>query len=203
MQNTESLKSHVTLRKIAVTGIMAAIATVLMMVEFPIPALIPSFVKLDFSELPALITGFCFGPVHGVAVCLIKNVIHLAFSSTGGVGELANFLIGAPFILIASLIYKRKKSRSGALIGSLIGAVITAAVSVPVNYFISYPVYTAFMDMSAIVAAYKAILPAADTLIKALLIFNAPFTLAKALIDAVITFLIYKKLSPLLKGKAQ
>ena len=59
------------------------------------------------------------------------------------------------------------------------------------------------MDMSAIVAAYKAILPAADTLIKALLIFNAPFTLAKALIDAVITFLIYKKLSPLLKGKAQ
>ncbi|MDD6312168.1 MAG: ECF transporter S component [Firmicutes bacterium] len=203
MQNTESLKSRVTLRKIAVTGIMAAIATVLMMVEFPIPALIPSFVKLDFSELPALITGFCFGPVHGVAVCLIKNVIHLAFSATGGVGELANFLIGAPFVLIASLIYKRKKSRSGALIGSLIGAVITAAVSVPVNYFISYPVYTAFMDMSAIVAAYKAILPAADTLIKALLIFNAPFTLAKALIDAVITFLIYKKLSPLLKGKAQ
>ncbi|MBO4428687.1 MAG: ECF transporter S component [Clostridia bacterium] len=192
--------NNITVRKIAVTGIMSAVAAVLMMLEFPVP-LVPSFLKFDFSDLPALITSFALGPVWGVLVELIKNLVHLPFTGTSGVGELANFIIGAMLVAPAGIVYKFKKDRAGAVIGSAAGAVFAAVVSVPVNYFITYPFYTNFMPLEAIIGAYKAILPAADTLIKALLIFNVPFTFVKGAICAVITFIVYKKLSPIIKGK--
>ena len=170
------------------------------MLEFPVP-LVPSFLKFDFSDLPALITSFSLGPVWGVLVELIKNLVHLPFTGTSGVGELANFIIGAMLVAPAGIVYKFKKDRAGAVLGSAVGALFAAVVSVPVNYFITYPFYTNFMPLEAILGAYKAILPAADTLIKALLIFNVPFTFVKGAICAVITFIVYKKLSPIIKGK--
>ena len=96
--------------------------------------------------------------------------------------------------------YKKKKGRKSALIGSLIGAVVMAVVSVFSNYFIVYPVYTAFMPMDTIISMYQAILPSADTLLKCLVIFNMPFTFVKGLINVIITFLIYKHISPIIKG---
>ena len=183
-----------------VTAIMSAISAVLMFLEFSVP-IVPSFLKFDFSDLPAVITAFAVGPVWGVIVELLKNLIHLPFTQTSGVGELANFIIGALLVFPAGLVYKLKKDRGGALIGSLSGAFVAALVSVPVNYFITYPFYTNFMPMDAIIGAYKAIVPAADTLIKALLIFNVPFTFVKGLVCVVITFVVYKKLSPVIKGK--
>ena len=126
--------------KIAVTAMLSAAATVLMFLEFPIPFLIPSFVELDFSELPALLAAFSLGPVSGVVVCLVKNVIKgLLFSGTGGVGEMCNFLLGICFVIPAGLIYRYRKTRSCALAGALAGAVVMAVCSIPVNYFISYP----------------------------------------------------------------
>ena len=142
--------------RIAVTAMLSAAATVLMFLEFPIPFLIPSFVELDFSELPALLAAFSLGPVSGVIVCLVKNVIKgLLFSGTGGVGEMCNFLLGVCFIIPAGLIYRYKKTRSGALVGALVGAVIMAVCSVPVNYFISYPVYTKFLPIDVIIGMYQ------------------------------------------------
>ena len=179
---------------------MSAISAVLMFLEFSIP-IVPSFLKFDFSDLPAVITSFALGPVWGVIVELLKNLIHLPFTHTSGVGELANFIIGALLVFPAGLVYKLKKDRTGAVIGSLAGAFIAAAVSIPVNLFITYPFYTNFMPMEAIIGMYKAILPAADTLIKALIIFNVPFTFVKGMICVVLTFLVYKKLSPVIKGK--
>lgn len=190
----------ISIRKITVTAIMSAIATVLMFLEFSIP-IVPSFLKFDFSDLPAVITSFALGPVWGVIVELLKNLIHLPASGTSGVGELANFIIGALLVFPAGLVYKLKKDRKGAVIGSLAGALIAAVVSIPVNLFITYPFYTNFMPMEAIIGAYRAILPAADTLIKALLIFNVPFTFVKGMICVILTFLVYKKLSPVIKGK--
>ena len=190
----------ISIRKLTVTGIMSAVAAVLMFLEFNVP-LVPSFLKFDFSDLPAVITSFALGPVWGVMVELLKNLIHLPFTATSGVGELANFIIGALLVFPAGLIYKLKKTRVGAVIGSVAGAFIAAAVSIPVNYFITYPFYTNFMPMEAIIGMYSAILPAADTLIKALIIFNVPFTLVKGLVCVLITFVVYKPLSPLLKGK--
>ena len=190
----------ISIRKITVTAIMSAISAVLMFLEFSIP-IVPSFLKFDFSDLPAVITSFALGPVWGVIVELLKNVIHLPLTHTSGVGELANFIIGALLVFPAGLIYKLKKDRTGAVIGSLAGALVAAAVSIPVNLFITYPFYTNFMPMDAIIGMYKAILPAADTLIKALIIFNVPFTFVKGMICVVLTFLVYKKLSPVIKGK--
>ena len=201
--------------RIAVTAMLSAAATVLMFLEFPIPFLIPSFVELDFSELPALLAAFSLGPVSGVVVCLVKNVIKgLLFSGTGGVGEMCNFLLGICFVIPAGLIYRYKRTRSGALMGALAGAVIMAVCSIPVNYFISYPVYTKFLPMDVIISMYQEIvqsfngllsragapfaLPAVNGLLGCLIAFNAPFTLLKGLLDMGLCFLVYKPLSPLL-----
>ena len=201
--------------RIAVTAMLSAAATVLMFLEFPIPFLIPSFVELDFSELPALLAAFSLGPASGVVVCLVKNVIKgLLFSGTGGVGEMCNFLLGICFVIPAGLIYRYKKTRSGALLGALAGAVIMAGCSVPLNYFVSYPVYTKFLPIDVIISMYQEIiqsfngllsragapfsLPSVNGLLGCLIAFNAPFTLLKGLLDTALCFLIYKPLSPLL-----
>ena len=195
------------IRKLALIAMLSAVATVLMYLQFPMPFIIPAFIQMDFSELPALIAAFAYGPLAGVAVCLIKNLLHLLLgSSTLGVGELANFLLGASFVFTAGFIYKRNKNRKGALIGTLVGAATMALISFPVNLFITFPFFTAiFFDgnQAPIIGMYQAILPWADTLPKALLVFNVPFNFVlKGLANAAIAFLIYKPLSPVLKGKA-
>lgn len=187
-------------RKMTVTAIMSAVSVVLMFLEFSVP-FVPEFLKFDFSDLPAFITTFAVGPFWGVIAELLKNVIHLPFSHTGGVGELANFLIGTALVLPAGIVYKYKKDRTGAVIAALVGAVFATAVSFPVNLFITYPFYSGFMPMEQIIRAYSAIFPGINSLNKALLFINCPFTLIKGLINAIITFFIYKKLSPVIKGK--
>lgn len=190
------------IRNITVTAIMGAIGFILMMLEFPLSFIIPSFIKFDFSELPALITAFALGPWWAVLVCFIKNALHLFVGTTAGVGELSNFVLGATFVYTAGVIYKKNKTRRGALIGSLIGAVLMAVISVATNYFFVYPIYAKMLlPMDAIVGMYTALLPFVDNLLEALVIFNFPFNLAKGLIDAAICFAIYKKLSPILKYK--
>lgn len=191
------------LRAICATGILSALAFVLMLIEIPLSFIIPSFIKLDFSELPALIASFAYGPVWGVAVCLIKNLIHWPIGSTGGVGELSNFLLGAVFVFIAGLIYKIHKSKKSAFLGSALGAVVMAVIGIFTNYYIVYPIYTAFMSMEAIIGMYQAILPSVDNLWEALIIFNTPFNIFKGLVDTLICMLIYKKLTPILKGSSK
>ena len=183
--------------KLVVTAMLVSVAFVLQYIEVSIP-LVPSFLKLDFSDLPELIGAFAVGPVSGVIIALIKNLLHLPFGSSMGIGELSNFILGAVFSFTAGMIYKYNKNRKGAIIGSLCGALAMAAVSIPSNYFVVYPVYAQLWaggDMNIIINMYKAILPASDNLIKSLLIFNVPFTFVKGLVVAVITFIIYKPLS--------
>ena len=128
------------IRKLTGTAMLGAVAAVLMYMEFPIP-IMPSFIKLDVSELPALLAAYAYGPVSGIAVCLIKNLIKLPSTSTAAVGELFNFVMGALFVGVAGFVYKRSKTRRSALIGAGLGALAMAVVSVPYNYFIVYPAY--------------------------------------------------------------
>lgn len=186
-------------RNIAMIGMLSAISFILMFLEFSIP-IMPAFIKLDISELPALLGAFAMGPVEGVIICLIKNLIHLIRTSTGGVGELSNFLLGAVFVFVAGLIYKLKKNRAGAIIGSLVGALFMAVFSVFSNYFLVYPFYTNFMPMDSIIEAYQLINPNVNGLLECLIVFNMPFTFCKGMLDVLITFLIYKRLSPIIKG---
>ncbi|WP_294319924.1 ECF transporter S component [Pseudobutyrivibrio sp.] len=195
------MNSKLDVRKMTVTAMLSAIAFVLMFLDTAVP-IMPSFIKLDLSELPALIATFALGPVCGVIVCLIKNLLHLLITTTGGVGELSNFILGAAFVLPAGLIYQHKKTKKNAIIGAIVGALAMAIISFPSNLFIVYPVYYNFMPKDVIVAAYQALVPFAniDSIAKCLLLFNVPFTFVKGLISAIITILIYQPLRPLLKG---
>ena len=188
--------------KLTVTAMLSAVAFALMFIEFPIPALIPSFVKLDISDLPELLAAFSLGPVYGVTVTFLKNLLHILIKGTSSayVGELFNFLMGSVFAFSAGMIYQWKKSRKTALIGSVAGAVLMAVLSVPLNYFLVYPAYVVCygLPLDAILGMYQAILPSADSLIKCLVIFNMPFTFCKGMLDVALCFLIYKPLSPLL-----
>lgn len=188
-------------RVITVTGVLSAVAFLLQLIEIPLPMLMPTFIKFDFSDLPALIGSFALGPVCGIVIELIKNVLH-ALLATGsfGVGELSNFVLGAVFVGVAGCIYRRSRSKKGALIASLTGAIVMAAISFPSNLFIVYPVYYQFMPEETILAAYQTILPGMKSVAESLLVFNVPFTFVKGILDVAITFAVYKKISPILKG---
>ena len=189
------MNSKLDVRKMTVTAMLSAIAFVLMFLDTAVP-IMPSFIKLDLSELPALIATFALGPVYGVIVCLIKNLLHLLITTTGGLGELSNFILGAAFVLPAGLIYQHKKTKKNAIIGAIVGALAMAIISFPSNLFIVYPVYYNFMPKDVIIAAYQALVPFAniDSIAKCLLLFNVPFTFVKGLISAIITILIYQRL---------
>lgn len=201
MPQISSTRRRMNTRALAVTAMFSAVAFVLMFLEFSIPVLIPSFVKMDVSELPALLAAFGLGPVYGVVVCLIKNLLHLLITTTGGAGELGNFLLGACFVFPAGLIYHMHKSRKSAILGALVGAIIMGALSIPLNYYITYPVYSNFMPIDAILGMYQELRPSTNSLLECLMVFNAPFTLAKGLIDTALCFLIYKPLSPIIHGR--
>ena len=190
---------------LTVAAMLSAVAFILMFIEFPIPMLIPAFIKMDFSDLPALLGAFALGPVYGVIISFMKNLLHIVIkgTSTACVGELSNFILGAIFSAVAGYIYKHHKSRKTAIIGAVAGAVAMGVLSVPSNYFVVYPAYVQFyhMPLEAILGMYQAILPSADSLIKCLILFNLPFTLVKGLLDAVLCMLIYKPLSPILHGR--
>lgn len=187
-------------RYIAVAGMLSAVSFILMYVEFSVPFM-PPFIKLDISELPALIGTFAYGPLCGILICLIKNLLHMPLSTTACVGELANFIMGAVFVGTSGVIYRRKKTKKTAILASVFGAVLMGVVSVPVNYFITYPFYYNFMSQETILAAYQLIVPSVKDILQCLICFNFPFTLLKGLLCAAITILVYKNLSPILKGK--
>ena len=195
----------VTTHNLTVAAMLSAVAFILMFIEFPIPMLIPAFIKMDFSDLPALLGAFALGPVYGVIISFMKNLLHIVIkgTSTACVGELSNFILGAIFSAVAGYLYKHHKSRKTAIIGAVAGAVAMGVLSVPSNYFVVYPAYVQFyhMPLEAILGMYQAILPSADSLIKCLILFNLPFTLVKGLLDAVLCMLIYKPLSPILHGR--
>ncbi len=197
---TKTANRAVNIRALSVTAFMSAVAVILMILEFSVP-FVPEFLKFDFSELPALITSFCFGPVYGVAVCLVKNLIHLPFGTSGGVGELSNFILGAVFTGTAGIVYKHKRSRSGALIGLIASTVAMSLLQFITNYYIVYPFYTNVIPMKAILGAYSAIFPFIDNLWEALAVVNLPFTFIKGVLITAICFIIYPRLSPILHAR--
>lgn len=197
-------KKKITTKDLAACAMLSAVAFVLQFLEFAIP-IIPSFIKLDVSDIPALLGTFALGPIYGVAIELVKNIIHIPFGSSMAVGELCNFLLGAVFAFTAGMVYKYKHTRAGAIAGCLAGAFAMSAVCIPLNYFFVYPAYVVIysMPLDAIIGMYKTILPAVasmpteNTLLNCLIIFNLPFTFLKGLLEALICYAIYKPLSRL------
>jgi riboflavin transporter FmnP len=190
------------IRPIAVSGVLSAISFILMFVDFSVPV-IPSFVKMDVSDFPGLVGAFALGPGYGAAICLVKNILHFILdnSGTGGVGELSNFVLSASFVVAAGIIYRLERNKRGAVIGALFGALIMGLISIYSNMFVVYPFYYNIMPRETILGMYQAILPGVGSIEESLVVFNAPFTIAKGLICALITIFVYKPISPLIKGR--
>ena len=186
-------------RMIVCVGMLAAISTILMLFEFPLPFLAPGFYELDFSEVPILI-----GALAGVLTELVKGLLNLVVNGTqtAFVGEFANFVMGCMFVLPASLIYKMKKSRKHAVIGLAAGTVTMSVVAVFINALVLLPAYAkAFgMPIDAFVEMGSAINPAINSLWTFVVLAVAPFNLIKGVLVSVITVLLYKHISPILKG---
>ncbi len=178
-------------------AILAAAASILFLLEIPVVA----FYKLDLSNIPVMLGAFSMGTVPGLIILGLKSLIGLLHSSSAGVGELADFIMGAALLIPASLIYHRKKTRRNALTGMVAGTLCTAVVGVLVNKWIMLPFYMgAFhMDMNGIIAAAK--VSFVDSEWKLLLLITGPFNLLKGAVLSVVTFLIYKPLSPILHAK--
>lgn len=182
-------------------AVLAAISAVLYMIEIPIVA----FYKLDLSNLPVMLGAFSMGPVPGLMILGVKSLLGLLHSSSGGVGEVADFIMGAALMLPAELIYRRRKSRKTALIGMVAGTLAMIVVSVLVNWKLMLPFYMAAfgMPMEAVVGMAAKAVPFVDTEWKLLLCVTAPFNLLKGAVLSTLTFIMYKHLSPLLHVKRE
>jgi len=180
-------------------GILAAIAAILFLPIFEIPVV--AFYKLDFSTLPAILAGFAMGPVQAVAVVLLKDIFHLTMTSTGGIGELADFIMSCAYVIPASLIYRRRKTRGNALLAMVISTAIMTVVASLVNNFIMIPMYQNFMPIEAIIQAGTDVLPFISSKTELICFITAPFNIIKGFALSLGTFLLYKRVSPLLHRK--
>lgn len=191
-------------RKLVEIGMLGAIATVLMLFEFPIPFIAPPFYELDFSEVPVLVGAFALGPMAGATIELVKILINLLINGTATafVGEIGNYLLGCSFIIPAALIYKKHKTKKNALIAMVIGTIVMTVFGCFLNAYILLPTYaTAFgMPIDAIVGMGSAINANINDVMTFVVIAVAPFNIIKGVVVSVITLLIYKHISPILKG---
>ncbi|MCR5294326.1 MAG: ECF transporter S component [Lachnospiraceae bacterium] len=190
-------------RRIAFCGVFGAIAAVLMLFEIPLP-FAPAFYKLDLSELPVLIGSFCFGPVAGAVIELVKILLKMLIkgSSTAGVGELANFIVGCSLVVPAGFLYSKMKTRNGAILGMAAGTVIMTILGCFINAFVLLPFYAnAFeMPIDALIGMGTAVNASITDLFSFVMLAVAPFNLLKGIVVSVLTFLLYKRISRLVKS---
>ncbi len=187
-------------RMLTTTAMLGALSGLLMLIEFPLGFIAPSFYKLDLSEIPVMIGTFAFGPIQGVVIEAVKIIIKLILkgTSTGFVGDLANFIIGCAMVIPAGIIYKRKKTKKSAVIGMIASTLVMAVVGVFLNAYVMIPMYSAFMPIEQIVEAGKAIIPWVNSTFTFCLFCVLPFNLIKGIIVSVVVAIIYKPLSRLI-----
>lgn len=193
MKNRKHLLSLI---RIAILG---AVSSLLYYIEVPV---IPPIYKLDLSAVPALIAGFAMGPLSSLGVMAVKDLIGLTHTTSLGVGELADFLMSGSMTAVAALIYKNRHTLKGAILSMSVGTIVMVFVSALANYFIMIPFYVQVMNMEldTILMLIAKTVPAVDSLWKMILLAVVPFNLLKGVVLSVVTMLLYKRISPLLKS---
>ena len=195
-------KRKMTTKMITQIGMLGAIAVVLMLFDIPLP-FAPSFYKIDFSEVPILVGCFAMGPAAGALIELVKIVLNLVMNGTDTafVGEIANLIIGCALCVPAGIIYKRKKSKKGALIGMGVGILCMTVLGCFINAYILLPTYAAAFNMpiDSLVAMGTAVNANIQSLFTFVIFAVAPFNLLKGALVSLVVLCIYKKISPILK----
>lgn len=189
-------------RGLVMMALFGAVSAVLMLFEIPIPIIAPPFYKMDLSEVPVLIGSFSLGPAAGVIIELIKILLKLVIksSSTAGIGDVANFLIGCAFVVPAGIIYQRNKTKKGAIVGMVVGILTMVIAGSLMNGFVLLPVYAkAFGGMEAIIAAGTAVHGSVDSVFSFVALCVAPFNILKGIVVSILTLLLYKRISPIIK----
>lgn len=181
-------------------AVLSAISYIIMLFEVPLP-FSPAFLKLDFSDIPALIGSFALGPLVGVLIELLKNLLKLTATKTGGVGELGNFLVGASFVFTAGYLYRMKKNKSMALLSCIVATFVMTLVAIVFNNFILIPFYAQIMPLDKIIAMGSAVTTKIHDIPTLVLYGITPFNLFKGALISLMTMAIYKKIKPLLKTK--
>jgi len=181
-------------------SLLSVIAFLIMYIELPLP-MFPEFLKIDISDLPALLGAFALGPVAGVTIELFKNILHgLLATKTAFVGELANFLVGGVLVFISGYIYKAHKSKGGAIGGLLTGVVVMSIFAGVLNYFVILPLYETVLGfpITAVVGMGTLINHNITNLNSFIIWMIIPFNLLKGVIISVLTLALYKRVSPIL-----
>lgn len=195
----KKIKYGISVRMITMTALLAAISYIMAFVEFPVP-LTPAFARMDFSDFPALIGTFAFGPMTGLLIELVKNSLQLISTSTGGIGELANFLMGGSFVVTAGFIYKMCKTKRTAWIAGIVGSVVMGIVAALSNYFILLPLFENFLPINELIASFEEFIPFIHTKLDVVLYNAFPFNMLKGFVITAVTMLVYKRIRPILKG---
>lgn len=195
----QSRSKSFSLDRITKVGVLSALSYGLMFIQVPIP-IAPPFMKLDLADVPSLIGGFALGPWYGVMIQFIKNLLNLSKTMTGGVGELSNFIVGSTFVLVSSLIYRNNKTKKNSILSLILGVLAMSAVATISNAFVVFPLYGKAINMDLSAFAAQA---GKNSLVKnyfTLMIFSiAPFNIIKGAVESIVTELIYKRISPILK----
>ena len=204
IQKKKGVKEKIiTTRKIAMIGMFSAIAGILMLFEFPLPMIAPPFYELDFSELPVLICGFAFGPVAGVVTEFLKVMIKLFLKSTSTafVGDLANFAVGCTMILPATILYHLKKSKKAAVVACVVGTICMAVFGTAFNALYLIPAFSKLygIPLEGIIAMGSAINASINDIVTFVIICVGPLNIIKGTMISLITILVYKPLSPIIK----
>lgn len=188
------------LQGIVKIGLLSAIAVVLTLISMPIP-IFPAFLKIDIGDLPALIGGFALGPVAGIIVEFIKNVFNFILKNdgTGGIGNLSNFIVGVSFVVPASIIYMKEKTKKGAITGMIAGVIFMVVFSSLSNYYVIVPLYAKLFSMETIMNAMKQANPNITDMKTYIIYAVIPFNIIKGAVVSIIALLIYKKVSPILR----
>ena len=202
MQQTMKSTKFLTVSTLVKISILSAIGYILMFISVPLPMLFPEFLKIDISDLTALLGGISLGPMAGVTIAFLKNLLQFitGMSTTGGVGEFANFLIGGSFVFTVSYIYSKKRNIQGVIIGLVSGIVVMTMVGCIANYFIILPFYaTMGWSIDAVVSMGAAINPAIDSKMSFIIWMIAPFNILKSGLMSLLTLPMYKKTEKILK----
>ncbi len=198
------MKTNYKMQFIVFVAVLSGLAGVLMLIEFPLP-IAPPFYKVDLSDVAALIGGFCFGPLAGLLICLLKVLISILLNgtTTAFVGEIASFLMDGTFVFVTSLVYRDAKSKKGVIVSLIAGVLSLTLMGAIANYYLMIPAYVKFMNfpLDSIIKMGSAVNSHVNSLESLIMLCTVPFNLIKGLIICAITYVLNDRISPLLKTR--
>lgn len=200
MQGTVKGSKGIETKTLVKIAILSAIAYLLMFISIPIPGIFPDFLKIDISDIPGIFGGMAMGPLAGFAIIFIKNMLQLVTASfTGGIGEIANTIIGGTYVLVVCYAYKKRSDIKGIITGAIIGTVAMTVVGCIMNYYVMMPLYGQMMGMDSLIAMASALNPRVNDLFTFVVWMIAPFNIIKATIMSLAILPLYKKMGKVLK----